>query len=86
MKKKILNGKTTRCEWEPKDIAYLREHYPVECLSDLAEHFGISAMTIRHKALELGLKKSPSYSKAQFRNRYVGSYKNERYKNYKQVV
>ena len=86
MKKKILNGKTTRCEWEPKDIAYLCEHYPVECLSDLAEHFGISAMTVRHKALELGLKKSPNYSKAQFRNRYVGSYKNGRYKNYKQVV
>lgn len=86
MKKSILNGKTARCEWEPKDIAYLCEHYPVECLSDLSDHFGISAVTIRHKALELGLKKSPSYSNAQFKNRYVCNYKNERYKNYKRVI
>jgi Zn-dependent peptidase ImmA (M78 family) len=86
MKKRILYGKTTRCEWESKDIAYLCEHYPVECLSDLAEHFGISAVTIRHKALELGLEKSQSYSNARFKNRYVCNYKNERYKNYKHVV
>ncbi len=73
-------------EWSDEEIAYLREHFPVESATDLADHFGLSYTTVRLKAMELGLKKAPGYSPKQFRNRYVKDYKDERYKNYKEAV
>ena len=67
-------------------LAYLREHFPHESATDIADHFGISYTTVRLKALELGIKKAPGYDKKQFRFRFVKTYKHERYKNFKREV
>ena len=68
--------------WSDEDLNYLREHFPVESATDLADHFGLSYTTVRLKAMELGLKKAPGYSPKQFRNRYVKGYKDSRYARY----
>lgn len=85
LKHKKYRGNRSRV-WTEEELAYLREHFPVESATDIADHFGVSYTTVRVKALELGLEKAPEYSKNQFQNRYVNSYKHRgegfKYNNY----
>ncbi len=58
-------------DWTPSDLAYLREHFPTDASEDIADYFGISSPTVRRKAKELGLKKSSSFSRSNYRGRYT---------------
>ena len=60
--------------WSEDDIAYLREHFPMEAGCDIAERLGVSVTLVYNKARELGLKKSKSYDRRVYNNRYVRKY------------
>ena len=70
-------------EWTEEELAYLRANYPTESAVDIADHLGLSSTTIRNKAVQLGIKKSPDYDKNRYRNRYVSNYKHGWYHNAK---
>lgn len=72
--------------WSESELNYLREHYPIEPMCDIAEYLGISAYCVRTKATELGLKRAEGWSHVQYMARYVKHYKDERYKNYNRVA
>lgn len=57
---------------------YLRVHYPVGTVLDIAEHFGISPGIVTRRVKELGLVRPEGWRKSLFRGRYVDSYKNPR--------
>lgn len=71
-----------RHRWTDEELDYLRKEYPLGVISDIAEHIGVSDGVIRKKVEELGLKRSPDYSRSVYQNRWVKRYKSERYKNY----
>lgn len=57
--------------WSASDLAYLREHYPTDASCDIASHLGVSDVSVRNKARELGLEKSSSFSRNSYRGRYT---------------
>lgn len=61
--------------WTGEELSYLMEHYPNEPTCDIAQHLRLSEGTVKKKADQMCLKKSPSYSKASYSGRYVRNYK-----------
>lgn len=68
---------TKTCVWTDEKLEYLREHYPYDTLSDVADHVGFSTYTVKKKVMELGLAKDDSFKKSNFYNRYVKNYKHD---------
>lgn len=62
-------------EWTDAELSYLREHYANEPRCDIAYHLHLSDGTVKKKAIEMGLKKSASFSTASYAGRYVRNYK-----------
>ena len=62
-------------EWTPEKDDYLREHYPDEAASDIAEHLGTCYGVVKARADLLGIRKSDGFSTRRFRNRWVRGYK-----------
>lgn len=63
--------------------AYLREHYPTDAQCDIAIHLGVSAPVVHRIAMEMGLKKADGWSKKQYQNHMVKTYKHERYSTFR---
>ena len=59
-----------RIEWTEEMLSYLREHYPTESASDIADVVGCSTDTVIKKAHALGIQKDPSFTTAAFIGRY----------------
>ena len=57
--------------WTDEEISFLRENFPTMSAMDIAEKLGISNTSVSTKARELGLKKSPEWSKTLYYRRYV---------------
>ena len=57
--------------WTEENLTYLREHFPTEPGTDIAEALGCSGASVTQKARQLGLKKDPSFKTSQFIGRYV---------------
>lgn len=67
---------TTRArKWSEYELNYLYDHFATESAIDIGEHLGMCNVLVSRKAQELGLKKSPSWSKSRYNNRYVKNYK-----------
>lgn len=64
----------SKLDWSEYQLNYLRNHFATMSASDIADELGISPSTISLKAKELGLVKSPSWSKKNYNNRYVSNY------------
>ena len=60
-----------RIEWTEEKLQYLREHYPTESASDIADVVGCSTDTVIKKARALGIEKSPAFKRSDFIGRYV---------------
>lgn len=65
-----------KLSWSDYQLNYLREHFATMSASDISDVLGISPSTVSNKARELGLSKSPEWSKKSYNNRYVGNYHN----------
>ena len=65
-------------EWSEESLSYLREHFAMTSSGDIADHLGISDTSVRNKARELGLEKSPEWNKQAYHNRYVSRYSGRR--------
>ena len=50
-------------EWTEERLNYLRQNYQTQTNEQLAEHFGISARTLRRKAKQIGLTKREPVTK-----------------------
>lgn len=57
--------------WTEENLAYLREHYPTEPGSDIADVLGCSGASVTLKARQLGIEKDPSFRTSDFIGRYV---------------
>ena len=57
--------------WTEEKLQYLREHYPTEAGSDIADALGCSSATVSKKAHDLGIAKDPSFNRSNFIGRYV---------------
>ena len=75
----MRNGRR-RIEFSVDQESYLREHYPVDALCDIADYFHVSPPVIKKKVNEMGLKKSEAWSASLYRNRIVKHYTHDRYK------
>lgn len=53
---------------------YVKEHFPNECASDIAEYLGVSSPVIFRIARELGLKKADGWNRNSYCHRYVNNY------------
>lgn len=71
---KTVSDRKNRKVWTEEEISYLRENYPTMSAMDIAERFGVSNTTVSNKAKELGLKKSPEWSKTLYYRKYVNMY------------
>jgi hypothetical protein len=60
--------------WTDEEVAFLRENFSHMTAIDIADVLGCSNTTVSTKARELGLTKSPEWSKAMYRGRYVNAY------------
>lgn len=56
-----MRKKSKRKIWTPKEIAYLREHYPCTLTSELAKRFDCKNHQVYNKAHLLGLKKDKAF-------------------------
>lgn len=61
--------------WTEEETAYLVANFADEAGTDIADYLGVSVPTVQRKARELGLKKSPMFSKMKYNGRYVKNYK-----------
>jgi hypothetical protein len=57
--------------WSDEDVKYLREHFAHTPNSDIGTYLGISPMTVKKKADELGLRKNKGFRSCDFSYRYV---------------
>lgn len=60
-----------KIEWTDEKIDYLKNHFPTEPSTDIAEFFGCSDVTVRVKARKLGLEKALTFNKCDFIGRYT---------------
>ena len=60
--------------WTEEEISFLKENFPTMSAIDLADKFGVSSTSVSTKAKELGLRKSPEWSKNLYYRRYVNRY------------
>ena len=58
-------------EWTEEKLRFLRENYPTRPSHEIAEVVGCSDSTVRIKARELGIEKSPEFRRSAFIGRYV---------------
>ena len=65
----------TLCVWTDEKIEYLRSHYDTDTLWDISQAVGFSCPTVKTKAVQLGLKRPPTYDRNGFARRYVKNYK-----------
>ena len=63
--------------WTEQMLNTLREHYAEDSNTDIADMIGVSPNTVKTKAQELGLQKSPDFNKRKYYYRYVKNYKNK---------
>ena len=52
-----------RVELTEEQIKYLRKNYGHKTLEELARHFGVSAPTVKFRAMEIGLKSAKVFPK-----------------------
>ena len=64
--------------FSPEQEAYLREHFPTECASDIADVLKVSAPVVSRIAKELGLEKKKGWNSGLYRGRYVNQYSGKR--------
>jgi len=64
-----------RIEFNEEQKQYLREHYPIDPVTDLEDHFQVSGPVIKRIAEEMGLQKVPGWRGMRYRNRYIKDYK-----------
>ncbi len=60
--------------WTEEMLNYIREHYPNEPASDIAEVLSVADTTVSNKAKEMGLKKSPTFNVHNYSGRYTHKY------------
>ena len=58
--------------------AYIREHFPTEAASDIADVIGVSAPTVIKCAREMGVEKAKGWSSQMYHGRYVNNYSGRR--------
>jgi len=54
--------------------AYIREHYPTECASDIADVLKVSPPIVIKAAKEMGLEKAKGWCSQKYYGRYVNNY------------
>jgi len=64
-----------RRKWTREELEYITERFPHESAGDIGDHLGVSDTSVRHKALEMGLKKAPDYDRNRYNKRYVRNYR-----------
>ena len=60
-----------KIEWTEEKLEYIREHYPTEAASEIADAIGCSDTTVSVMAKKLGLTKSPDFHTWNYIGRYV---------------
>lgn len=58
--------------------AYIREHFPTEAASDIADVLKVSAPTVIKCAREMGLEKAEGWCTNNYHGRYVNNYSGRR--------
>lgn len=70
--------KTRKIYFSDSQKSYLREHYPTEPASDIADVLGVSAPVVIRIAREMGLEKVKGWNANLFHGRYVNRYSGRR--------
>ena len=83
-------GRSRSIVWTEEDLEYLCEHWADCSLASISDYLVMAPGTVKRKADELGLKKSPDFNAAKLRYNFVKRYKNggykERYENYMKTL
>ena len=76
----LINGKSHSMIWTDEDLEYLKTHWANCSQISISDHLRMAPQTVKKKAMELGLQKSPDFSATKLRYSFVKNYKHGGYK------